>query len=257
MKATLYRNIDLVRIPIKAGVSEYYFPQNVDWANERIDRIAICMPEAGGYLDPVDGVTNVYSESNGDSHDAYVSLYNADEKEVMHEVYFDNLLSCNNHPVVVDNVLNLSLCRINFTQTPSADATLLVYVYWGSRVEEDYDMPNNSVTAVFPLAANTQITFQELINQYIHALPGRVKGITVWDAEQTPIYMTLRDHKLTYILQSVCAELARPADYVFGNSAVVMQEHPLLLDNLDIDFDYSRIRNASANDIDVKLTFYF
>ena len=247
MKATLYRNIDLVRIPIKAGVSEYYLPQNVDWANEHIDRIAICMPENGDYLDPVDGVTPIYSNGQGDSHDAYVSLYNADEKEVMHEVYFDNLLSCNNHPVVVDDVLNLSLCRINFTQTPTADATLLVYVYWGGRVEEDYDMPNNSVTAVF----------QELINQYIHALPGRVKGITVWDAEQTPIYMTLRDHKLTYILQSVCAELARPADYVFGNTARDMQEHPLLLDNLDIDFDYSRIRNASANDIDVKLTFYF
>lgn len=255
MKATLYRNIDLVRIPIKAGVSEYYFPQNVDWANERIDRIAICMPENTDYLDPVDGVTPIYDAMK--SYDAYISLYNKDEKELMHEVYFDNLLSCNNHPVVVDDVLNLSLCRINFTQTPAADATLLVYVYWGSRVEEDYDMPTNSVTAVFPLAANAQITFQELINQYIHALPGRVKGITVWDAENTPIYMTLRDHKLTYMLQSLCAELARPADYFYDTYAYAMQEHPLLLDNLDIDFDYSRIRNASANDIDVKLTFYF
>lgn len=254
MKATLYRNIDLVRIPIKAGVSEYYLPQNVDWANEHIDRLAICMPENRDYLDPVDGTTAVYDMAY--SRDAYVSLYNKEEKELMHEVYFDNLLSCNNHPVVVDDVLNLSLCRINFTQTPAADATLLIYVYWGSRVEEDYDMPNNSVTAVFPLAANAQITFQELINQYIHALPGRVKGITVWYAEDTPIYITLRDHKLTYILQSLCAELAKPADYQGGGLGMI-QEYPLLLDNLDIDFDYSRIRNASANDIDVKLTFYF
>ena len=68
MKAILYRNIDLLRIPIKAGVKEYYFPQNVDWANSKIDRIAVCIPDAP-CNDPMDGTTPVLSL--GDMTDLY------------------------------------------------------------------------------------------------------------------------------------------------------------------------------------------
>ena len=30
MKTNLYKNIDLMRIKVKAGVNEYYFPQKAD-----------------------------------------------------------------------------------------------------------------------------------------------------------------------------------------------------------------------------------
>ena len=110
-------------------------------------------------------------------------------------------------------------------------------------------------TERFPLAANAQITFQEIINTYIHALPAKVRAISCWDAEQNPAYMTLRDHQLTYILRDVHTELCRPQ--MVGESAEKTQVHPFYVDNIDIDFDYSFIRNATSSGNIQTLTFEF
>lgn len=254
MKATLYRNIDLVQIPLKAGVKEYFFPQNVDWAGKKIDRLSFCFPDTAG-TNPVDGTTP-YADTNN-VPELYLSLYNANEKELMHEVFIQNLVHLNNNPVEVHDTINLSLSRMVLSTAPASDMTMLIYVYWGSVEKEDYDMPMRSVTAVFPMDADQELTFQEIINQYVHALPGRIKAITAWDTEINPAYITLRDTNLTYIFRYVHTELMRPSDYYLGTGAEDMQEHGLLLDDIDIDFDYSRIRNASNGPILMKLTLYF
>lgn len=252
MKAELYTNCSLLRLPIKAGETEYYLPQNVEWAKRKIDRLIICAP-ANACTDPIDGTTPVMTA--GDLSDCYLNLYNADNRELMHDVSFEQVLHVNNNGLRIDDKLNLSLCRIYFTQAPAADATLLLYVYYQTRTEEYYDLPQRSMTVTFPLAANEEISFRSLINFAIHALPNTVKGMICWDAVNNPAWITLRDHDLTYQMSNIHSELARPD--MNAGSAADSQAALFLLNDLDIDFDYSHIREAAGQASTQKITFLY
>jgi hypothetical protein len=252
MKTSIYKNCSLVRIPIKAGTEEYQIPQNVVWAGCKVDRIAILAPK-NACTDPVDGVTPVMTAS--DLTNCYISLYDSDNRELMHDVSFEQIVHTNNHPLMVDAVLNLSLCKIFFTSAPAQDCTLLLYVFYGTREEEYYDIPKNSMTVTFPLDANEEISFRKIIDYAIHALPETIKGIICWNAETAPAWLLLRDHDLTYQMTNLHTELFRPD--VNGGSAASSQAALFLVDSLDIDFDYSRIREASGNASTQKITFLY
>ena len=252
MKTNLYRNIDLFRINVKAGVNEYYFPQNVDWAAEKIDRIAICAPETA-CVDPMDGVTPVMTLGDLVQADCFLNIYSADQREIFHAVSAEHILHLNNHPLELNSKLDLRLCSLYFKTAPAQDFTLLLYVYHDNKCVEDPDMPSRSVTVDFPLQAGEEINFREIIDTYVHALPATIKGVSVWKNED--LYMTLRDHKLTYILQNLHGELARPM--MNGGSAVDTQINGMMLDSIDIDFEYSHIRNCSANNGVYKITFWY
>lgn len=252
MKTTLYKNVDLVQIPIYEGVDEYYLPQNVSWAKEKVDKIVLCTPQ-NACVSPIDGVTPVLQRSS--LQDLYMSIFTTEDREIMHDTYCSELLHTNNYPITIGAKLNLSVCRLFFRTAPKADACILMYVFYGSKEVEDYEPAKESVTVRFPLAANAQITFQEIINTYIHALPAKVRAISCWGAEQNPAYLTLRDHQLTYILRDVHSELCRPQ--MVGESAEKTQVHPFYVDNIDIDFDYSFIRNATSSANIQTLTFEF
>ena len=131
MKQVLYRNIDLVRVPVKAGISEYYFPQNVDWAACKVDKIVTCIPQSA-CVDPMDGVTPVLTQA--DYTDIYFNIYSSDQREILHAVNADQLSHLNNHPVMIDSKLDLSLCNLYFTTAPAADYTLLLYVCHDTKV---------------------------------------------------------------------------------------------------------------------------
>lgn len=252
MKTELYTNCSLVRVPIKAGVDEYYLPQNVDWANRKVDRMVICAPFTAS-TDPIDGVTPVLTES--DVQDLFVSLYDKDNREIMHDVSWEQLSHKNNNSLRIDAQLNLSQCRLFFTTTPAADATLLMYVFYGTRTEDYYDMPKKSVTARFDMDADQEMTFQEVINTYVHALPGTLKGMIVWNATNTPLYITLRDYAYTYQMANVHSELCRPDN--LNTDATDSQAALFLLNDLDIDFDYSHVRNGQSNAVSVMITFLY
>lgn len=252
MKAELYTNCSLLRLPIKAGESEYYLPQNVEWAQRKIDRLVICAP-ANACTDPMDGTTPVMTAS--DLADCYLNLYNAENRELMHDVSYEQVLHANNNGLRIDDKLNLSQCRIYFTQAPAADATLLIYVYYQTRTEEYFDLPQRSMTVAFPLAANEEISFRKLIDYSIHALPSTVKGMICWDATNNPAWITLRDHDLTYQMSNIHSELARPD--MNAGSAADSQAALFLLNDLDIDFDYSRIREAAGQASTQKITFLY
>lgn len=252
MKATLYRNIELVRIPIKAGISEYYFPQNVSWAGCKVDRLAVCVPQ-NACVDPMDGVTPVMTIS--DLSDLYFNIYSADQKELLHAVGFEQLAHTNNNPVEINSVLDLSLCNLYFTTAPAQDYTLLLYVYHDSEEKSDYELPINSVTAEFPLQAGEEINLQQIITTYIHALPSKVKGVVFWSAVNAPAYFTLRDYDLTYMLQNLHSELARPN--MNGGTAPDTQVAQMLFNNIDINFQYSHIRNAESSANVQKITFLY
>ena len=252
MTAELYKNIELVRIPIKAGMSEYHFPQNVNWAGEKVQKIVVCAPQIA-CIDPLDGQTPVMSAANVDS--LYFELYDSNERELVHDLNYQNISHRNNNVIELDSVLNLSLCRMYFMAAPAQDATLLLYVYHDTKTTEDYDMPTRTVSVEFPLAANQEINLQEIINTYIHALPATLKGVIFWNAETDPAYITLRDYKLTYSLNNLHSELARPMET--GASAEDCQAKMMLFDNIDIDFQYSHIREAAGQSSTQKITFLY
>lgn len=244
MKTTIHRNIDLVQLNLVAGVADYYLPKNVAWAGKKLEQLIICAP-ATACASPIDGVTPVLTRSA--IQDCYISLYDADGREIVRDLSYEQLLHTNNERVRIDRVLNLELCRVRFTTPPATAASLLLYAVYGSEEVEDYELPHNSVATRFTLYAGSEISFREIINLYIHALPSRVKSITFYDADQNPAYLVMRDHQLTYSIANLHSEMARPQVYT-GATAESVQKHTLYLDDVDIDFDYSRIYNPTASD---------
>ena len=252
MKTSLYRNIDLVRIPVKAGVSEYYFPQNVDWAACKVDRIIACIP-ATACVDPMDGITPVLDQSA--AADLFFEIYAANQREILHAVSVEQLVHLNNNPVSINSELDLGLCKVYFTQEPAQDYTLLLYVYHENKEVESYDVPERSVTVDFELQPYEEINFQRIITTYIHALPASVKGIMFWNAKTDPVYFTLRNYKQTYVLQNLHSELARTN--MQGASADDTQLNPMYFDSIDIDFQYSHIRECAGQVSKQRITILY
>lgn len=268
MKATVYKNVDLVQIPLQAGVTEYYFPTNVQWADKKVDKLVFCTigkDTSFNAVSPIDGTTPVRT----DLQNLYVSLYTADDLELVHNLDVSMMSDLCNYPVMVNAQLNLQLCRLNFRTEITTAQVLLIYVFYDSKCVEDYEQPRKSITANFELAAGAKITFRELVNTYIHALSDKVKAIVCMPTDDDylssddPVnrfaYLTLRDHKLENIFNSVATTLLQPADLTqtqdFG---LKTQVHTFYTDNIDIDFDYSFIRNASNDDAaEMIITFYF
>ena len=252
MKANLYKNIDLVRIPIKTGVDEYFLPQNVAWAAQKIDKMVVCLPDAI-CVDPMDGTTSVIDRSS--ITDLYFKFVNSEDLEICNDLSFEQLVHVNNHVIELNCQLNLALCKLYFTNPPATDGTLLLYVYYGTQRRDDYDYPQHSVTVSFDMAADEQLDFRHIINTYLHALPKKLKGIIAWNAENNPAYITLRDYALTYNIREAHTELMRPD--MNAGSAPDSQACPFLTADLDIDFDYSYIRNAQNATCTQKLTFLY
>ena len=252
MKAEFYTNCSLVRIPIKTGIQDYYLPQNVEWADRKIEKMIVCAP-VKACTDPIDGVTPVVTLS--EIENLYFSLSDSDNREIMHDVAADNLSHRNNNPLRIDAQLNLSLCHMYFTSAPAADATLLLYVFYQTRREDDAELPLRTMSVAVPLTANQELSFRDIINFTIHEIPDTVKGVIFWDSETAPAYVTLRDHDLTYQMTDIHSEMMRPdmgATDAFNTQAALF-----LLNNLDIDFDYSRIREAAGQASTQRITFLY
>ena len=231
---------------------DYQFPQNVAWAEEKIDRLVIVAPDSQS-LDPIDGKTKVLDYNT--IQDLYVTLYDNANNELMHDVSWEQLSHRNNHALPINSVLNLSLCRLSFMNAPANDRTLLMYVFYQTRTEDYYELPKRSITVQFPLEANQEIPFRDLINYTIHALPTTIKGLICHNAISAPAWITLRDHDLKYRMANLHSELAR--DWNQNGSAEDNQCALFMLNDLDIDFDYSSIRNATATANTQVITFLY
>lgn len=252
MKVEVCKNIDLVQIDITAGKSEYRLPRNVDWANRKVDKLLLVAPEKG-CLSPLDGITPVLTRTQ--IEDLYFDLFRADESEIAQNLYFENLLYTNNHPVRIDSVMSLKQARLNFSTPPTESGCILLYVFWGGSINDDFQMPTKSETVTFDLAANEKMTFTEIINTYFHVRGEKIRGIQVCGSEENPAYLTLRDHDLTYVLNNVLTVLARPE--MQGATPEQAPLQPIWLDSIDIDFDYSFILNATDEDEIITITFTY
>ena len=252
MKTILYKNIELLRVNIKQGETEYYFPQNVSWSEECIERIVPVIPDQP-CVDPMDGSTPVMDKSL--YKDLYFNIYSRDQKELLHAVSAEQLVHTNNNPIVLNSKLDLSLCNLYFTTAPAQDCTLLIYVYHGNKEVETDELPERSISFSFELQPGEEINFQQIIQTYIHALPANVKGLMLWNAKSAPAYITLRDYKMTYMLQNLHSELARPN--MNGGTAADTQLSPMYFDDIDINFQYSHIRNCGASAAVQKITILY
>lgn len=251
MKTIKYKNIELLRVSIKSGETDYYFPQNVSWAGCKIDKIVACLPK-NACVDPYDGVTPVMTKA--DAGDLFFNIYSKDQKELLHAVSAEQIWHKNNNPLLLNSELDLSLCNLYFTSAPAQDMTLLLYVFHDTAVAED-ELPENSVSAEFELQAGEEINFQQIITTYIRAIPAKVKGMLFWNAETAPAYFTLRNYEQTYMLQNLHSELARVN--MNGGSAEDSQVAPMLFDNININFQYSHIRNCGASAAVQKITILY
>ena len=240
--ALLYKNIALLQLNIREGIDEYYLAKNVDWQGRKIDKIVLFAPESSGMLSPIDGVTPVLT--SGEISSLYFDLFNKDNHTLCNGMSWECLKHINNHPYYIGTELQFSLCRAYFTKSPTVNGCVLLYVFYDTTDQYDFEQPVRNLTIQFPLEAGEEISFTRLVNTYIHAPAYRVKGIAFWDAKTNPAYVTLRDHANTYTIHDLASAMCRPA--MVGTTAEDTQVQPLYLNDIDIDFDNSYIRNATG-----------
>lgn len=246
----LINNIDIVQINTKQGTDEYYFPKNVNWRERKIDKILLALPDTT-LLSPIDGQTNVLTKSQVSN--LYFDLFSADDHQIARNLAYTNILSDNNHPLRIGECLSLNLSRLYFTTTDIPTGCLLLYIYYGTK-ESDEIPTTKSITVKVDLAANGRLSLQDIVDNYIHIQPNKVKGVMVWD-RQNPCYLTLRNQRNDRVLNNVLSTLCAPP--LQGTDASNTQAFPFRLDNIDIDMLNSFVQNATDSDIVQTITFNY
>lgn len=253
MKLQFYKNIDVVQINIKAGVKEYFFPQNVDWADKKIDKLVIYGSESFSpkFVSPIDGITPLISSELLNS--AYFDLYDSDGLQIGYNVSAKNITHTCNHPIELNSVLSLQMSKIVFPETPEVDCCMLIYVFWGTSIKETDDLPNHNVTVTFPIGYGKEVTLASVIDTYIHSQSKKIKGMYIWSIPNRTIFFTLRDYNYRTIVKLLPGEMCRPPmgvpDWAETESVVVrsqlVQVDPMYLDCADVDFENSFVFNSN------------
>lgn len=249
MAVDLVRNIDLLQINIKAGVSEYFLPKNVSWRDKVIDKMLIVtndfFPESihPTIYSPIDGVTQLLFYN--DINNLYADFYTTDSREIAHGLSVTNIFSGNNNPWLPNVPLDLMQSRLYFSTPPTKDGCILLYVFFDGKKTDFYETSNKNITVKFTLQPGQEVSFSDVINTYIHVTGEKIRSIQFVRPEDNPAYITFRDYKLSYVINNVINYMLRMTFFSVRFGIVDnIQAHPILFDNMDIDFDNSYIRNA-------------
>lgn len=243
-------NIDIVQINVKQGIDEYYLPKNVNWRERKIDKVLLALPDTD-IVSPIDGITHVLKRS--EVSNLYFDLFASDDHQITRNLYFEEMLSSNNHPVTINEVLSLNLSRLYFSQPMETAGCLLLYVFYGTK-QVDCSPAGESVTVRINLGANASVSLQEIVDTYIHIQPNKVKGIFVWN-QDAPCYITLRNQENNRVFNSILSTIFRAP--MSGTDAEKTQAYPLRIDNIDIDMLNSYVRNATDEAIVQTITFTY
>lgn len=246
MKLQLYKNIDLVQINIKEGVREYFFPTNVDWADQKIDKMIIygSNPESGE-VSPIDGISYVADREQIGS--LYLDLYAEDDTQIAYNMSALDILHTNNHPLEINSKISLTTSKLVFTEDPVIDGCVLMYVFWGTKTVES-ELPANSVTVKFDATVGKELPLSKVIDTYIHAQSKKLKGLYFWGGVgASGVYLTLRDRNYRTIAKLLPGAFLRPqmgvdplaVTWDYPERVQTVQVAPFLLDDADIDFDNS------------------
>lgn len=258
------KNIDLVQIDVTTNSDQatsyelsYYLPKSVDWINRKIHKIVVAEPilsdAAHQVISPYNG-RNVYNHRDYEARregeqeqGIYFDLYKQGGDQIARNLYVSELLSCNPHPYIIDEVLDLNLSKIHIPGKLWRSGCMLLYIFY-DEVEED--LPTNSVTVRFTLQPGQQLSFQELVNNYVHIQPNRIRGIIDWTEADAPCYLMLRDFDGRTILNNVLTCLFRSPSgdpdnhYPYGVEGINYLRNQIYLPCADINFDYSYIQEA-------------
>lgn len=267
MKVQFYKNIDMVQINVKKGISEYFFPTNVDWANQKIDKMVVY----GSYLaeeefSPIDGDTPILSCDR--LKELYFDLYNSDNTQIAHSLSGVNMLYNNNFPIEINSKISLSTSKMVFYREPEEDGCFLIYIFWGTKTAESSDIPKNSVTVRFAMRLGEELALSKVIDTYIHSQSKKVRGIYFWDRSylRPAVFLTLRDYNYKTIVRLLPGAFCRPPmgysdinDELSSNEyAQTIQVAPMFIDSADIDFDNSFIYYSSYGfDNEIVITFLY
>lgn len=261
----VYKNIDVVQINIKAGVREYFLPKNVDWADKVIDKIVLySSPQELEVTSPVDRITKVLDQEEISA--LYFDFYSSEEKEIANNLEAKNILYTNNNCFELNSKISLQLSKIFFAEASPNDGCLLLYIFYGTKTVENVDIPKRNVTVQIPISAGEEITLSDVIDTYIHATNGRVKGILSWGSLTSGLgnFITLRDHNYRTIIKDLPITMCRPPMLYDGlgtyESAEQVQVDSLYLDNEDVDFANSYIQNTFGENgtvFPITLTFLY
>lgn len=258
------QNIDLVQINLVPGVREYFLPKNADWKDRVIDKIVLVSPGLASLVSPIDGTPVM---PGNDMKDCYLDVYGEDEKLLVNGLALTSMLFMNNYPHEIKSKISMDLTRFYFAQDPNIpedeSRCVLLYVYYGGEEILDPEPSKKNVSVQVKLSAGQRMSFREIIDAYIHVDNRKVRSITVWRAEdKSPVFLTLRDKQLRYIFSNVFSDLFRPCydnknlSPVFPTTARATSD--IFPDDLDIDFEYSTVQNASTTtDTTVVITFEY
>lgn len=263
MKLQFYKNIDVVQINIKAGVKEYYFPQNVDWADKKIDKILVyANSEQADAYSPFDSTTRITDLAGFGN--VYLDLYADDGTKIAYSLSAQNIFYTNNNPLEINSKLSLQLSKLFFTQVPDDDdACVLIYVFWDTKYIETDDVPNRSITVNVPVIPGKDIVLSEVIDTYIYSQSKKIKGIQFWLPPYAfdNSFITLRDRNYKTIVKSVPLVFCRPPmglDPIYDGEPISfktqqLQKDSFYLDCADIDFDNSTIFLPSPDGVSKKI----
>lgn len=268
MKLQFYKNIDVVQINVKTGVSEYFFPSNVDWADKKIDKMLVygSNPESGE-LSPIDGITPIMDREQLDN--VYLDLYDANNVQIAYSLSAMDIMHTCNYPFEINNKLGLQTSKIVFSEEPDSDSCILIYVFWDTKTVDVDSTPERSVTVQFPIKGGEELPLSQVIDTYIHSQSKKLKGIYVWGGYGfwQYLFITLRDYNYKTVVKLLPAGMCRPpmgvdpiADNAsdFSAKAQSVQVAPMYLDCADIDFDNSFVYYAASYDnTDITITFLY
>lgn len=285
------QNIDLVQINVKSNVDQsdsfglsYYLPKNVSWANEKIDKIVVACPLSNyrrgmsrKYLQsPIDGQPIYTSrdfaqkvpyhlEDDGDQG-IYFDIFKKDGEVLAKDLSFLSLLSSNNNVIEINSQLDLNQTVIHVPGKLYFDGAILLYIFWGGHDEPSFEYPTENISVNVPLLASQKMSFTEIINNYVHIQPNKIKGIYVYDVRtksqafvpdcDSAVFVTLRDFNQTYIINNVldCMFKEQRQNLYAEDVVAIGRNHPYF--DADIDFDNSFIQNG-YEELDTTVTIIF
>lgn len=268
----LYKNIDVVQINLQDGVTEYFLPKSVDWADRVIDKIVVYAP---GYQmlerSPVTGDMAIADKEY--IRNLYFDFYNENGEAIVHNLSLSSLIYTNNNVVEINSKLSLQLSRIFAAGELSEDGggCLLLYVYYGSKEIENFEVPQKNVTVTFEMLEGQEIPLSDVIDSYIYAQGKKIKGIYSWGIRgaKSGLFLTLRNRNFKTIIKDFPLEMCQAPmgaiysedSYAFYSQAERVQAYPFYLDDEDIDFANSTIKATIQRNTEyvysVTLTFLY
>lgn len=279
------QNIDLVQIKVQSNRSQsdshgltYYFPKSVSWANEVVQKIVVAAPTGtrgasaqnvvykyptspidGSYIyNQLDYISKVFDHSEFVGQQGiYFDIYRNDGNIITKDLSVVSLLSTNNQVYEINAKLDLEQTCIHIPGKLAKDGVIWIYVFYGGHDEAAWEYPKENITVQVPLAAMQRMSFADIINNYVHIQPNRIRGIYVWNVDtpsvrvgnitrrsgsDSAVSLTLRDFNQTYIVRSVIDEVIGMHGSRALKEIYAPKRNHLYFDH-DIDFDNSFIEN--------------